>query len=27
MFKGGQVVASKVGSVGKADLQKMIDAA
>ena len=27
MFKGGQVVGSKVGAVGKADLQKMIDAA
>ena len=27
MFKGGQVVGSKVGSVGKADLQKMIDEA
>jgi thioredoxin 1 len=26
LFKGGQLVASKVGSTGKADLQKMIDA-
>ncbi len=25
LFKGGQLVASKVGSTGKADLQKMID--
>jgi thioredoxin 1 len=25
LFKGGQVVASKVGSTGKADLQQMID--
>lgn len=27
LFKGGQVVGSKVGAAGKADLQKMIDAA
>ena len=27
MFKGGQIVGSKVGAVGKADLQKMLDAA
>ena len=27
MFKGGQIVGSKVGAVGKAELQKMIDAA
>jgi thioredoxin 1 len=25
LFKGGQLVASKVGGTGKADLQKMID--
>ena len=25
LFKGGQLVASKVGATGKADLQKMID--
>ena len=27
MFKGGQIVGSKVGAVGKSDLQKMIDEA
>ena len=27
MFKGGQIVGSRVGATGKADLQKMIDAA
>ena len=26
LFKGGQLVASKVGATGKADLQKLIDA-
>ncbi len=26
LFKGGQLVASKVGATGKADLQQMIDA-
>lgn len=26
LFKGGQLVASKVGAVGKADLQQLIDA-
>ncbi|MEP6715647.1 MAG: thioredoxin [Terriglobia bacterium] len=26
LFKGGQMVASKVGATGKADLQQMIDA-
>jgi thioredoxin 1 len=26
LFKGGQLVASKVGATGKSDLQKMIDA-
>jgi thioredoxin 1 len=25
LFKGGQLVASKIGSTGKADLQKLID--
>jgi thioredoxin 1 len=25
LFKGGQIVATKIGSTGKADLQKMID--
>ena len=25
LFKGGQLVGSKVGAAGKADLQKMID--
>jgi thioredoxin 1 len=27
LFKGGQIVGSKVGAVGKGDLQKMLDAA
>jgi len=25
LFKGGQLVATKVGAVGKGDLQRMID--